>query len=97
MISAILGTVFFFGCAAVQPGDAIVKYEDDSAPIMTKAPSPGTYALFSSADVAPKTSVYLEKGDDLGFRRNSDGRLVAVAGKNEVPIESKSDHYWRLR
>ena len=93
----IAGVLLLFGCAAVQRGEAIVKYEKDKAnPMMTKAPSSGTYALFSSTDVEPKISMALEQGADLGFKRGSDGRLLAVAGSHTTPIDN-GDYYWRLR
>ena len=97
LMTNIAGILLLWGCAAVQKGEAVVKYEKDKAnAMMTKAPSSGTYALFSSTDVEPKVSMALEKGADLGFKRGSDGRLVAVAGSNQTPIEN-GDYYWRLR
>src|SRR5688572_4166182 len=92
------GGAFLLGsCAAVQKGDAVVKYEKSNGEaMMTKATANGTYSLYSSTDVQPKVSHYLSKGEDIGFRK-SDGRLMAVAGTaNPIPLEN-GDYYWRLR
>jgi hypothetical protein len=48
----------------------------------------GTYALLSFAhqDSVPLATVQLARGDRLGFQRNGDGCLVAVAGKQTFPV-----------
>src|SRR5205814_6694771 len=58
------------------------------------------YALYSTWDTTPITSVSLVKGDKLGFDKTSDGGVVAVAGSNTYPIKpnwSKGTYYWNYR
>jgi hypothetical protein len=97
LIANIVGAFLLSSCAAVQEGDAVVKYEKNGSARMTKAPSNGTYSLYSSTDLQTKVSHYLDKGQDVGFRKESDGRLVAIAGTADpIPLE-EGGYYWRLR
>ena len=92
--------VLLSGCGT-QPGQTMVKYTSStSLPNLTNAPKDGTYALYSTWDTTPITSVSLVKGDKLGFDKTSDGGVVAVAGSNTYPIKpnwSKGTYYWNYR
>ena len=90
-----LTTLLFVGCAALQRGVNIVKYEGSGNEIMTEAPSVGQYMLYSSQDVASKVSVSLKKGEPIGFKKDDKGILKAVAGKNSYPVTSADTYYWK--
>jgi hypothetical protein len=87
------------GCTAFQEGKTVVKYDTGQEPRMTEVDTSGTYALYSSQDATPQTTVPLEKGERIGFRReDGSGKLVAVAGSKEpTPINESHNHYWRRR
>lgn len=89
--------MMLLGCTALHEGSPVVKYDRGQEPRMTEAPVTGTYALYSSVDASPQTTVPLEKGDKIGFRRDDkSGHIVAVAGnKNPVQLNDSHDHYWR--
>jgi hypothetical protein len=81
-------------CAVFAPGRTVVKYEPDVDPVVTGAPESGQYALYSRADAAPKTTVFLEQGEEIGFRRGERGEVVAIAGGREIPLDADRNYYW---
>lgn len=94
---AFLALFAFAGCAAVQEGSHVVKYSKGNPPQTTEAAMTATYALYSANDLAPQTTVPLEKGDKIGFERKNDtGVLVAVAGNREpIQIDDSQSYYWK--
>jgi hypothetical protein len=62
---------------------------------MTKAPWIGEYRLFAvpartedalGKEAKPIVSIHLAKGEPLGFRRQQEKSVVAVAGAQETPL-----------
>ncbi len=82
------------GCGAMRGGQTIVKY-DGSNPIVTTAPAAGSYALYSTTDYNPKVVEQLSQNDQLGFKKNNQGQLMAVAGSKEIVLESDKTYYWK--
>lgn len=93
-----LGLVGLAGCGA-QPGKTVITQSPNGEPIMLRAPETGTYQLYTAASPNPTTTVKVNEGDQLGFRRTSDGRLEAVAGDNPPVTLGKmtAQAYWKLR
>ena len=74
------------GCGTMT-GDVLAKYTRGTEPLPpTEAPRDGWYALYSASDVKTASGYQLQKGDRLGFIRNADGKVVAVAGEKEITI-----------
>src|SRR5687768_12665338 len=84
------------GCTIAQRGETVVKHDKGSAPIMGEAVMDGQYALYKALDGTPRVTYNLKQGDKLGFDRNDDGQLIAVAGSNRVPVPNDG-YYWRRR
>jgi len=98
-IAIVLG-LLLVGCGT-QPGTTVIKYNSDSTlPNLTEAPQDGKYALYSTWETTPQTTVALVKGDKVGFDKAADGSTVAVAGSNTYPIKvnwAKGTYYWNHR
>ena len=84
------------GCAMVQKGETVVKYDAGQQPIMGQATADGQYSLYRTTDATPMVTYNLKAGDKLGFERNTDAQLSAVAGQNHVPV-SNDNYYWKRR
>jgi hypothetical protein len=86
------------GCGA-QPGRTVITQSPTGEPIMLRAPETGTYQLYTASSPNPTTTVKLNEGDQLGFRKTADGRLEAVAGDNQPVTLGKmtAQAYWKLR
>jgi hypothetical protein len=48
----------------------------------------GKYAVYPNTSYTPTRVEVLEEGDKYGFRKSDSGKLVAVLGDVEVPLES---------
>ena len=91
-LAALLG-----GCGAASTHN-LVKYENGEMPVPpTEAPADGTYGLYSTYDYNAKATYPLTKGDKLGFVKKGDKEVVAIAGSNEVPLQTQwgKSFYWR--
>lgn len=82
------------GCAAAPAGSSIVRYERGAAAYRVKAPQATEYALYAGDDPAPRMTVRLETGAMIGFERDAENRLVAVAGDRKVVVPDGS-YTWR--
>lgn len=95
----ILAAATLVGCGA-QKGDTIVKYNTvgDTQPIATEAIDSGIYALYPSNSMQPLVRVEVQEGEQLGFRKKEDGKVVAFAKDQEFPLESKvaTSFYWKF-
>jgi|SRR5688500_9198319 len=86
----------FAGCTIAQRGETVVKHDKGSAPILGEATADGQYALYKALDGTPQVVYNLKQGDKLGFDKNEEGQLVAVAGSNRVVV-ANDGYYWRRR
>jgi hypothetical protein len=85
------------GCAnPLQKGEAIAKYDKGKTPILLFAPEDGGYALYSELSKDPETTYALKKGEPLGFKTGKTGKIIAVAGKQEIEINDQ-DLIWRKK
>lgn len=94
---------FALGGCGMQSGKTIVKHERGRPPRMVKALDDGRYSLYSSTDATPDVTYWVEKGDQIGFRRARSGEgggIEAVAGDNppvELGTEMARNYYWKYR
>ena len=84
------------GCAMVQKGETVTKYDAGQQPIMGQAVADGQYSLYRTSDATPMVTYNLKAGDKLGFDRGTDAQLYAVAGPNRVPVANEN-YYWKKR
>ena len=84
------------GCAMVQKGETVTKYDAGEQPIMGQATADGQYSLYRTTDATPMVTYNLKAGDKLGFERSADAQLFAVAGQNRVPVANEN-YYWKKR
>jgi hypothetical protein len=99
------------GNAQTHEDDLIAEHRRGDKPSTITVPYEATYALihdpFAADADAPGTMVFehwtgktlqfrqLKRGDPIGFQRDGDGQLVAVAGGEALPLED--GHYcWRI-
>ena len=84
------------GCSTFQKGQSIVRYEHGAAVYSVKAPSTSDFQLYESDGVEPRMTVHVEEGRPLGFDRDPDGKLLAIAGDQKIPI-AEGSYTWRRR
>lgn len=92
----VLLAVGFTGCTIAQRGETVVKHDKGSAPILGEATLDGQYALYKALDGTPQVVYNLKQGDKLGFDKNENGQLIAVAGNNRIAV-ANDGYYWRRR
>jgi len=91
-LSSLLLTSCLACSTGLNAGQTVLKFCAADNPATIRAPKPGDYVvafrqvgsgeLFAAHDT--RRSVH--KGDDLGFTRDDDNNVVAIAGKNEKTI-----------
>ena len=70
-------TLLLVGCGS-QKGKTVFTAGPDSGDVVGTAPDTGTYALYTSMSPNPTTTVKLNQGDVLGFKKGADGRIQAI-------------------
>ena len=91
-----MGGMLAVGCSRMTSGNAVQRYDTGKDAIVAEATSDGDYALYSTFDSTPVVTYSLKKGDKLGFKRAETGKIVAIAGSNEVAIQDKS-YIWKRK
>ena len=94
--SLVLAIGLLSGCAAVQRGTTVAKWEKGSQQdLVLKALKSGEYALLRGSDFKPQFVVPLRKGDSIGFRRTGD-KVMAVWGDESRELQD-AKYYWNYR
>ena len=63
---------------------------------MQTAPEDGNYAVYTSMSPNPTGTVTLHKGDQLGFRKDANGRIQAVGGDQTFDLGAlTAQAYWK--
>jgi hypothetical protein len=94
--SALLcASLLLTGCGA-QGGRTIMTQGGNAEPVLSKAPESGTYKLYTAMSPNPTLTVNLREGDQLGWRKNANGRFEAVAGEQSEEMSGFSQAYWKL-
>ena len=93
---SVAATAFVGGCTAHE-GQKVVGYNGGGSNNWVKAPDDGRYALRGAQ--GQKVTYYVQKGERIGFRKASDGTVVAIAGDN-APVElekgTAKQAYWKF-
>ena len=75
------------GCTFLSKGQTHAEYNHSSnSPAMTVAAQSGRYALYVGDDPIACCVQILKKGEPLGFERNDEGRIRAVAGNYSATL-----------
>ena len=93
--AAVLGLIMV-GCGS-QAGTTVMTQGYNADPVMGNAPKTGTYKLYTAFSPNPTTTVKLNAGDPLGFKKTPDGLMVGVAGDQtqELP-KGTSQAIWKM-
>lgn len=83
------------GCVSPAPTGTFVGYQDGQAPTTRPVKCEATYALVSHGAPAPIVEHRAVKGEQLGFRRQPDGSVVAVAPGYTFPLAPGS-YSWEV-
>ncbi len=77
------------GCASAPPSGPIVEYRDGLTPTMKMVKCEADYELVAkdaSAVPGPFGRHHIRKGEVVGFRREADGSLTAIAPGYTLPL-----------
>jgi hypothetical protein len=97
VLSLVIASTLLSGCGA-QPGTTIMTQGFNSEPVMGNAPQAGEYMLYTAASPNPTSTVRLNAGDPLGFRKADDGHWIAVAANQSFDLpKGTAQMYWKLR
>ncbi len=89
-VATVVAMAFLIGCGA-QKGSTMVSVGkgDQPGPLQTvKSGYEGKYAVYANTSLTPVRVDVLEEGDKYGFSKAADGKLSAVLGDMQVPLES---------
>jgi hypothetical protein len=89
--------VVLFGAGCISSGNGhgtlIARYEASEVPEVMKAPRENTYALYAgstaqqgSGDGTLRAQVRVLCGCPIGFEKEENGQLTAVAGQRRIPL-----------
>jgi hypothetical protein len=81
------------GCAGCT--SPAIEYEEGTVPHITRAPATGVWELYPRHARKPVFDAILLKHDDVGFERDGQGKLVAVADGQRHPLAHGS-YCWRF-
>jgi hypothetical protein len=93
--ACLLGAALLVGCGA-QPGVTTMSYESISStpPPLTTAGDKARYALYASDSTTPKYSADLNPGDQYGFMKDTDGKVVAIAAGQKITLDAIMATSW---
>ncbi len=83
------------GCATLAKGETLMRHEKGEQGLVLKVEKDGEYALLMGNDITPKFKVPLHKGDNIGFKTAADGKVTAVWGSEERPLDD-GRYYWKF-
>jgi hypothetical protein len=96
--ACLLGAAMLVGCGA-QPGTTTLTYDSlkSTPPPLTTASDKARYALYPSDGTTPKFSIDLNPGDQYGFTKDSDGKVVAIANGEKITLDAwvATSWYWK--
>jgi hypothetical protein len=84
------------GCSQFVKGEPVNEYRKADTPIETIATADGEYALYGRYETSPRGMFLLRQGDRLGFRAGEPGRVIAVAGSQEIDL-SDGAYVWKRK
>jgi hypothetical protein len=81
------------GCMGLRRDREAVEYRPGTPPTTVVAERDATYRLCADEPDPGRPWVDVTKGERVGFRRESDGSLVAIAGTRTTPVPDVR-HVW---
>ena len=89
--------VLLSGCGWMQPKEGDIRFsEDSSITSLQVVETGGDFALFYAGQEKPEVPVRIGPGESIGFFREEDGRLKAVAGPFKMDMDPKvREAYWK--
>jgi hypothetical protein len=97
-LSAIAVVGLILGGCWTPSNSPLVKYERGADVQVTTAPQDADYSLYAAGDATPMVRYTLSKGEKIGFAKNQDGSITAVAGSNTQTINASMTAqavYWK--
>ena len=102
--SVVLGSIALSGCG-LQSGHTMMTYNSlaSEAPGMNTVDQPGTYALYPSDGANAITTKHLQQGDQYGFTKDPDGKVVAAVVTNgsqqtiQLTAKLATSYYWKIQ
>jgi hypothetical protein len=88
-----LAIAALFAAVSSGCGSSHTSWKKGQSPNVGTAPQTGMYELVSGKDVVARYQVF--QGEPLGFRKNDNGRVDAVAGMYTVELSSAKTYAWR--
>ena len=85
------------GCGWMQPKERQIRYSEEP-PVTSLRPVivGGDFALFYAGQDKPEVPVRVKSGDSVGFLREDDGRLKAVAGPFKMDMDpAVREAFWK--
>lgn len=90
-------TLGLTGCGT-QEGETVMTAGPNSSDNVGKAPSTGTYMLYTAASPNPTLTEKLNEGDTLGFRKSADGHIEAVYKDKTYDLpKGTTQAYWKVK
>ena len=85
------------GCGWMQPKEGDIRFSEDAAiTSLQVVETGGDFALFYAGQEKPEVPVRIGPGESIGFFREEDGRLKAVAGPFKMDMDPKvREAYWK--
>lgn len=85
------------GCMNSKGVTRITEFKTGGAATFVYAPEDGTYELYGTSIGGGRKAVYeLNKGDEIGFRPGESGKVIAVAGPDEIELP-EANYYWQKK
>jgi hypothetical protein len=84
------------GCSPFVKGEPINEFRKGGAPILQAVAVDGEYALYNVFETTPRATFLLRKGQPIGFKASTTGKVIAVAGNEQVELDEAS-YVWKLR
>ena len=76
------------GCGMIERKEAEIRFADDPLLVsMEVVGVGGDFALFYAGHDKPEVPVRVQAGDSVGFTREDDGRIKAVAGPFRMDMD----------
>lgn len=92
---ALLAALILTGCGS-QEGETVFTAGPGNEDVQGKAPKSGTYTLYTAMSPNPTTTVKLNQGDPMGFRKTAEGQIEAFAGESTHKFnKGTSQVYWK--
>jgi hypothetical protein len=88
--------ILMAGCSPFVKGTPVNEFRKGGAPIVQPVAEDGNYALYNVFETTPRATFPLRKGQLVGFKASTTGKIIAVAGNEQMELPEAS-YVWKLR